>query len=59
MGLNIFEPRYRLLTRRALASNRRFGMAGVDGHGRLLPYATEVEILESVAQPDGRRAAHC
>lgn len=29
MALNIFEPRYRLLVRRAMEGNRRFGMAQV------------------------------
>ena len=31
MNLNIFEPRYRLLIRRAMESNRRFGVAGMRG----------------------------
>ena len=32
MSLNVFEPRYRLMIRRAMEGNRRFGMAqvGVD-----------------------------
>ena len=29
MALNIFEPRYRLLIRRTMEGNRRFGMAQV------------------------------
>ncbi len=29
MALNIFEPRYRLMIRRAMEGNRRFGMAQV------------------------------
>lgn len=35
LALNIFEPRYRLLVRRAMAGNRRFGMAAVDGRQEL------------------------
>ena len=31
MQLNIFEPRYRLMIRRAMEGNRRFGMAEVRG----------------------------
>ena len=27
MALNVFEPRYRLMIRRAMEGNRRFGMA--------------------------------
>jgi len=30
--LNIFEPRYRLMIRRAMEGNRRFGMAEVRLH---------------------------
>ena len=55
VSLNIFEPRYRLLVRRAMEGSRRFGMAGVheDGSG---PYRTgcEVEIETCEPLPDGR-----
>lgn len=55
--LNIFEPRYRLLIRRVMAGNRRFGMAcafaGEQGHA-LCPIAVECEILDCQPQPDGR-----
>jgi hypothetical protein len=54
MSLNVFEPRYRLMTRRAMAGNRRFGMTGVDAQHCLLPWCTEVEITECEALPDGR-----
>ena len=30
MALNIFEPRYRLMVRRCMEGNRRFGMGTVD-----------------------------
>lgn len=54
MSLNVFEPRYRLMTRRAMAGSRRFGMCGVDAQHCLLPWATEVEVTECEALPDGR-----
>jgi len=56
MGLNIFEPRYRLLIRRAMEGNRRFGMAQVKASNRnaLEDIAVEVEIEECTALPDGR-----
>jgi Lon protease-like protein len=49
-GLNIFEPRYRLLIRRAMESgSRRFGMKHPDS-----AHACEVKILRCDPQPDGR-----
>ena len=51
MGLFIFEPRYRLLVRRAMEGSRRFGMmAG----GRSTDRATEVTIVDCSTTPDGR-----
>jgi len=54
LSLNVFEPRYRLMTRRVMSGNRRFGMVGITQDRELLPVATEVEILECQPLPDGR-----
>lgn len=54
MALNVFEPRYRLMTRRVLAGSRRFGMVGCGEGGALLPWACEVEVTECEPLPDGR-----
>lgn len=61
--LHIFEPRYRLMIRRALESNGTFGMlmynrAGAD-QGRLGPiqfkeYGTMLQIVNAQMLPDGR-----
>ena len=56
IALNVFEPRYRLMVRRAMAGSRRFAMVGVDRERELLPIACEVEITECEALPDGRFA---
>ncbi len=53
MALNIFEPRYRLLVRRAMEGRRRFGMVGLDGNTPQ-HIVTEVEIETCETQPDGR-----
>ncbi len=53
MALNIFEPRYRLLVRRAMEGRRRFGMAGLDGN-TTQSIVTEVEVERCETQPDGR-----
>jgi len=53
MALNIFEPRYRLLVRRAMEGRRRFGMVGLNGESPQ-PIMTEVEVERCVTQPDGR-----
>jgi hypothetical protein len=47
--------RYRLLIRRAMEGDRRLGMAQMRPSDRshLDPVATEAEILECTAQPDG------
>ena len=54
MSLNVFEPRYRLMVRRCMSGTRLFVMVGVDRERRLLEWATEVEIRECEALPDGR-----
>ena len=54
LSLNVFEPRYRLMTRRVMSGTRRFGMVGITQDRQLLPVATEVEILECQPLPDGR-----
>ncbi|KAL3138492.1 hypothetical protein ABBQ32_006282 [Trebouxia sp. C0010 RCD-2024] len=54
MELNIFEPRYRLLVRRCMEGNRRFGMATVNQRSQLSPVACQCEILECLPLPDGR-----
>jgi hypothetical protein len=52
MELNIFEPRYRLMVRRCVNGNGRFGMATLV-NGDLHPVACECEILEAHPQADG------
>eukprot|EP00300_Choanocystis_sp_HF-7_P027583 c32733_g1_i1.p1 GENE.c32733_g1_i1~~c32733_g1_i1.p1 ORF type:complete len:468 (+),score=108.09 c32733_g1_i1:57-1406(+) len=52
-GLNIFEPRYRLMIRRVMAGSRRLGMVAMTGN-ELRPVAYECEIRECTPQPDGR-----
>jgi Lon protease-like protein len=61
--LHIFEPRYRLMIRRALEGNRRFGMVmynrnrepqGDLGDVEFLEYGTMLEILTVRMLPDGR-----
>ena len=55
MQLNIFEPRYRLLVRRAMEGNRRFGMVEYDrGTGGMKSLGCEVEITQCDPLPDGR-----
>ncbi|KAK9843647.1 hypothetical protein WJX81_000969 [Elliptochloris bilobata] len=54
IGLNIFEPRYRLMVRRCMEGNRRFGMATLRAGNQLNEVATECEITECQPQPDGR-----
>jgi len=54
MRLHIFEPRYRLMIRRCLAANRRFGMCGELGNEWNVDVAT-IMVIEQVAPlPDGR-----
>ena len=55
MRLNIFEPRYRLLVRRALESTRpRIGMAAAQPSGGVYPIFVEASIEECEPQADGR-----
>ena len=49
MNLVIFEPRYRLMIRRAMEGSRRFGMMAPDSDS-----ATEVELARVDPLPDGR-----
>lgn len=53
MALNIFEPRYRLMVRRCMEGNRRFGMAVMEHSHALHGVACEAEIVECQPQPDG------
>eukprot|EP00798_Chlamydomonas_sp_ICE-L_P013533 gene13533-19403_t len=56
-ALNIFEPRYRLLVRRAMEGNRKIGMAQVRRQdGQIEDIVMESEIVECDVQPDGRYA---
>ncbi|KAG9129527.1 hypothetical protein Leryth_013105 [Lithospermum erythrorhizon] len=53
--LNIFEPRYRLMVRRAMEGNRRMGMVIIDSTtGSIAEYACEAEITDCEPLPDGR-----
>ena len=61
--LHIFEPRYRLMIRRAVAGNSRFGMLmynqtraeqGQLGRPVFLQYGTMLQILSVQMLPDGR-----
>lgn len=54
MALNIFEPRYRLMIRRVMEGNKKFGMATVNDEHQLSRTACEAEIVECEALPDGR-----
>lgn len=53
VSLNIFEPRYRLMVRRALEGSRRIGMAQASSAG-LDPVLCESEIIDCQPQADGR-----
>lgn len=61
--LHIFEPRYRLMIRRALQGNRKFGMvmynrAGISqgdmGNTQFVEYGTVLQIINNETLPDGR-----
>lgn len=65
--LHIFEPRYRLMIRRAMMGNRQFGLVirtpfrygvGIEPPSRgspvLYPYGTMVRIVDYQPLPDGR-----
>ena len=45
MALNIFEPRYRLMIRRVMEGNRRFGMATVDENHQLSDVSSFWDVL--------------
>ncbi|KAF2843315.1 hypothetical protein M501DRAFT_994205 [Patellaria atrata CBS 101060] len=66
--LHIFEPRYRLMIRRALEGNRTFGMLmynragqpqGDLGNTHFLQYGTMLRILNVQMLPDGRSLIEC
>ncbi|ORY91194.1 hypothetical protein BCR43DRAFT_421700, partial [Syncephalastrum racemosum] len=54
--LHIFEPRYRLMLRRVMASDtgRRFGICFNRRDGSFHPYGTMLELLHVQTLPDGR-----
>jgi hypothetical protein len=56
MSLHIFEPRYRLMMRRAMEANRRFGMVLPASESDDGPheYGTMLEIKSMRMLPDGR-----
>lgn len=54
MALNVFEPRYRLMTRRCMDGDRKFGVMGVKTGERARRVGTEVEIVEMRQLSDGR-----
>ncbi len=51
--LHVFEPRYRLMIRRALEGDRTFGMVLYDGN-RFRPLGTILRIVNVQFFPDGR-----
>ncbi|KAK7987528.1 hypothetical protein PG989_007843 [Apiospora arundinis] len=58
--LHVFEPRYRLMIRRAMDGNRTFGMVlysqptEANGHASFLPIGTLLRIVNIEFFPDGR-----
>jgi hypothetical protein len=52
--LHIFEPRYRLMLRRALEGSRSFGVVCARPGNRIAPFGTMVEIVSHQPLPDGR-----
>ncbi|CAG9855662.1 unnamed protein product [Phyllotreta striolata] len=53
--LYVYEPRYRLLTRRCLQSpTKRFAMAGKDSGDKFVQYGTVLEVKDAVNLEDGR-----
>ena len=60
LPLHVFEPRYRLMIRRCLEADHKFGVAliaeGEEGESNTLPsfVGTVAEITESTPFPDGR-----
>jgi len=58
--VHVFEPRYRLLMRRALQSKQRsFGMTAHLPNGEWLPVGTTVYIRKMQMLPDGRSFVDC
>jgi len=53
-GLHVFEPRYRLMMRRAAAGNGMFGMATHMPGGGFSRYGTRVVMRRMKPLPDGR-----
>lgn len=54
-GLHVFEPRYRLMIRRILSTNRLFAIVFLDPQTNSpASVATCVQITDSTALPDGR-----
>ena len=49
----VFEPRYRLMTRRCMEGSRRFGMAQIGAGHQLNPIAVEVDITDCQPLNDG------
>jgi hypothetical protein len=54
LALNIFEPRYRLMVRRCLDGDRRFGMLGSESTTGAPVLGCEMEISDSRQLHDGR-----
>lgn len=52
--MHIFEPRYRLMLRRALQSDRRFGIVQCAPDGTLAPIGCIVRVCDATLLPDGR-----
>lgn len=66
--LRIFEPRYRLMIRRAMEGNRTFGMTAYNRHGlpqgelgqvHFLEYGTLLRIENVQFMPDGQSVIEC
>ena len=54
VNLNVFEPRYRLMIRRVMEGNKKFGIIAMRGNNTLSPVGCEVDIVQIEAIPDGR-----
>lgn len=54
--LYVYEPRYRLLTRRCLQSvSKKFAMAGKEtSGGKFVQYGTILEVKDAISLEDGR-----
>lgn len=52
--LNVFEPRYRLMFRRIMETNRRLGLLGLHADGSLPNIACVGQVKECIPQQDGR-----